>query len=80
MSARVAEEEQLYKMILEGVVVTVGILITVLVCWLVLRSARSMVKRIDAARIDAITKIFGFLLICIGVEFAAGGVMGFANA
>ena len=80
MSARVAEEEQLNKVILEGAVVTVGILITVLVCWLVLRGARSMVKRFDAARIDAITKIFGFLLICIGVEFAAGGVMGFANA
>ncbi len=45
-----------------------------------LRGARNMVKRFDAARIDAITKIFGFLLICIGVEFAAGGIMGFANA
>jgi len=80
MSARVAEEEQIYNEILEGLATTVGILITVLVCWVVLRSARGMVKYLGATRIDAMTKMFGFLLICIGVQFSAGGVMGFATA
>jgi multiple antibiotic resistance protein len=81
MSARAAEEEEeLYYELLEGVAITADILITVLVCWLVLRGARSMVKRLGATRIDAMTKMFGFLLICIGVQFAAGGVMGLANA
>jgi len=80
MSAKVAEVKPLLNQILGGVVVTAGILITVLVCWLVLRGARGIVKRMGATRIDVMTKMLGFLLITIGVQFAAAGVKGFINA
>ncbi|MCG8545824.1 MAG: MarC family NAAT transporter [Alphaproteobacteria bacterium] len=73
MSARIAEVSQVSHRALGAVVVTIGILITVLICWIVLRGAQRFVQRLGPARIDAMTKMLGFLLICIGVEFAAGG-------
>lgn len=79
MSARIADVKPLTHQVLGFAVVTIGILITVLVCWLVLRGARGMVKRLGTARIDAMTKMLGFLLICIGVQFAAGGIRGFVQ-
>ena len=73
MSARVADLTPFAHQLIAAAVVTVGILITVLVCWLVLRSAPVFVRRMGPGGIDAMTKMLGFLLICIGVQFAAGG-------
>jgi multiple antibiotic resistance protein len=80
MSAKVAGQEQTIAQVLGAIVVSIGILITVFVCWLVLRSARKIVSKVSAASVDALTKIFGFLLICIGIQFAAGGVIGFIQS
>jgi len=80
MSARVAEEPNALAQVLGGVVVSTGILLVVFVCLFVLRSARRMVTKISAASVDAFSKILGFLLICIGIQFAAGGVMGFVSS
>ncbi len=80
MSARVAENDDAFEKIAGAIVIPIGILITVLLCWLVLRGGRKMVKRLGAARIDVMTRMLGFLLICIGVEFAAGGVAGFIDS
>lgn len=79
MSARVAGQSEIEKQVAGAVVVTIGILITVLICWIVLRAAHKIVKFLGTTRIDAVTKILGFLLISIGVQFAAGGVQGFIN-
>jgi len=75
MSARVAEQPSATERIAGVLVVTAGILITVLISWLVPRSSRRMVERIGPAGIDAVTRLLGFILICIGVEFASAGVM-----
>jgi multiple antibiotic resistance protein len=80
MSARVADTEPFSRQIAGAIVVPLGILITVVVCWLVLRAAGTMVSRLGAARIDVITRMLGFLLICLGVQFAAGGIRGFLGA
>jgi len=80
MSARVAQNDSRMEQIAGALVVTLGILITVLISWLVLRGSRTMVKRIGPAGIDAMTRMLGFLLICIGVEFASAGVNGFIGA
>lgn len=71
MSANVAGEEKLLAQLLGGLVVSIGILVVVFVSWLVLRSARAIVSKMKAASMDAITKFLGFVLICIGAQFAA---------
>jgi multiple antibiotic resistance protein len=80
MSAKVAGQEQPIAQVLGAVVVSIGILITVIISWLVLRSAQKIFSKVSAASVDATTKFLGFLLICIGVQFAAGGVIGFVQS
>ncbi|MEK6223774.1 MAG: hypothetical protein N2A97_02780, partial [Thermodesulfobacteriales bacterium] len=58
-------------------VVGLGILITVIICWLVLRSSTKITKLLGPTGIDALTRIMGFILICIGVEFVASGIKRF---
>ena len=55
--------------------VAVGIALVVLVSWGVLRSARGVKRLLGEQGIDALTRIMGFLLVCIGVQFVAIGVM-----
>lgn len=50
---------------------------TVAVCaleWALLHSARAISKRMGAAGIEVLTRLMGFLLICIGVQFIASGI------
>ena len=50
---------------------------TVAVClleWALLHSARVISKRMGAAGIEVLTRLMGFLLICIGVQFIASGI------
>ena len=42
--------------------------------WALLHSARAISKRMGAAGIEALTRLMGFLLICIGVQFIASGI------
>ena len=50
---------------------------TCLLIWLVLRSARWVSRRLGSEGINVITRLTGFLLICIGVQFVASGVRSF---
>ena len=56
------------------VAVILGMAVTLLICFLVLRMAGSMVHFLRPGGIDAMTRIFGFLLICIGIQFLLTGV------
>jgi len=81
MSAKVAADaEPIGSLVIASLVVVLGILLTVLICWIVLRSAGGLTKRLGPSGINAMTKILGFILICIGVQFAAGGIEGFIKA
>lgn len=42
--------------------------------YLTLRSARALLSRMGPAGIEAMTRLMGFLLICVGVQFVASGV------
>ncbi|MBW6493634.1 MAG: MarC family NAAT transporter [Burkholderiaceae bacterium] len=42
--------------------------------WALLHSARAISKRMGAAGIEVLTRLMGFLLICIGVQFIASGI------
>jgi multiple antibiotic resistance protein len=51
-----------------------SMLLTCVAIWLTLRSARFTSRVMGADAMEAITRIMGFLLVCIGVQFVASGV------
>jgi multiple antibiotic resistance protein len=57
--------------------VTVGLVIVVLIAFLVLRAANRLEKLLGPAGIDAMTRIFGFLLVAIGMQFLLTGISDF---
>jgi multiple antibiotic resistance protein len=57
--------------------VVVGMVATVLVAYGVLRSAGPVARILGPSGIDAMTRIFGFLLIAIGVQFLLTGASDF---
>jgi multiple antibiotic resistance protein len=59
------------------IAVVVGMVVTLVISFLVLRVASSMVRFLGRGGIDAMTRIFGFLLICIGMQFLLTGISDF---
>jgi len=64
-----------YSVIYVGVVA--GIAVTVCLAWAILRTAGSMARVLGASGIDALTRIFGFLLVSIGIQFVLTGIRDF---
>jgi len=54
--------------------VIVGMFVTLVIAFLVLRAAGGMVRYLGPRGIDAMARIFGFLLICIGMQFLLTGI------
>ena len=50
-------------------------LITSLILWQCLRGAPHIMKWIGKGGIDAISRIMGFLLVCMAVQFVINGVL-----
>ena len=61
------------KAVAYGAAVT-SILLTCILIWLTLRSARFISKVTGPDAMEATTRLMGFLLVCIGVQFVASGV------
>lgn len=61
--------------ILRHALIAVGIAITAVVCYFVLRGATRLAKFLGPTGVSAMTGIMGFLLVCIGVQFVINGVM-----
>ena len=57
--------------------VLIGMVLTLIFSYFVLRMASAMVRFLGSAGIDALTRIFGFLLICIGMQFLLTGISAF---
>jgi multiple antibiotic resistance protein len=57
--------------------VLLGMAATLVIAYLVLRLAGAMSRFLGRGGIDAMTRIFGFLLICIGMQFLLTGVADF---
>jgi multiple antibiotic resistance protein len=62
---------------LGNIIVLIGIAATTFIAWMVLRGAILLVRFLGPTGIDALTRIFGFLLICIGVQFLLIGTSDF---
>ena len=50
---------------------------TCVLTWAVLRSARVISERLGTGGIEVLTRLMGFLLLCVGVQFIASGVRSF---
>jgi len=53
--------------------IATGILLVVLIAWLVLRASRRVVTFLGVTGMNALTRIMGFLLICVGIQLIAVG-------
>jgi multiple antibiotic resistance protein len=62
--------------VLGYVQVAIGIAITALISYAVLRAATKLDKVLGAVGMNAMARIMGFLLICIGIQFVINGVLG----
>lgn len=57
----------------DHLVVISGILAVGLSCWLILRESDALMARLGVIGANALTKIMGFLLLCIGVQLVIDG-------
>jgi multiple antibiotic resistance protein len=66
--------------ILRHALIAVGIAITAVFCYYVLRAATKLAKYLGESGVNAMAGIMGFLLVCIGVQFVINGVLHLADA
>ncbi|UPG71073.1 MarC family NAAT transporter [Roseomonas gilardii subsp. gilardii] len=68
------------RMVLGYLVITLGIAVTLFIAWLVLSSSFRIAQLLGKHGVMAMTKIMGFLLTCIAVQFIASGIHEFILA
>jgi multiple antibiotic resistance protein len=61
------------------IAIIAGIVVVALLTYLVLRLAGRIVTFIGPVGMNAMTKIMGFLIMCIGVQFVVNGILGIAT-
>jgi multiple antibiotic resistance protein len=61
------------NVILNHALVAIGIAITAVISYVVLRAATRLNRLLGATGMNAITGLMGFLLVCIGVQFVING-------
>jgi multiple antibiotic resistance protein len=54
--------------------VSLGIVVTCFICWIILRESQYLMDLLGINGANALTKIMGFLLLCIGVQLAVNGI------
>ena len=54
--------------------VTLAIVVTAIISWLILRSAGFVSRILGVNGVDSLSRIMGFLLICVGIQFAIIGI------
>jgi multiple antibiotic resistance protein len=72
-NASVLHAEQGLTLIHHLAVITVALLIAI-IFWVCMRSAERVNRYLGESGIDAISRIMGFLLICMGVQFVINGI------
>jgi multiple antibiotic resistance protein len=61
------------------VAIIAGILVVAFITWVTLRLSGRIVMLIGPVGVSAMTKIMGFLIMCIGVQFVVNGILGIAT-
>jgi multiple antibiotic resistance protein len=72
MSSTVQESQHV---VIGHVLVAIGIAITAVISYAVLKAATRLEKILGATGMNAMARLMGFLLICIGIQFVINGVM-----
>ncbi len=65
--------------LLDYALIAVGIVIVAVVAWIVLRSASRIVNSMGRTGVNALTRLMGLVLVCIGVQFVVTGVVDLAT-
>ena len=60
--------------------VAIGIAVTAIISYIVLRAATRLDRILGATGMNAMARIMGFLLICIGIQFIINGITEIASA
>jgi len=74
ISTEIAELKTVVNQVVAYSGAVASILVTCILIWLTLRSARYISKATGPDAMEAVTRLMGFLLVCIGVQFVASGV------
>lgn len=72
MSASVAPSEHV---VVGHILIAVGIAVVGVISYITLRAATKLSKVLGVAGMNAMARIMGFLLICIGVQFIINGIL-----
>lgn len=66
--------QQSSHVILNHILVAIGVAITAMISYAVLRAAARLNRLLGATGMNATARIMGFLLVCIGVQFIINGI------
>jgi len=66
------------RVVIDHILVAIGIAITAFISYWVLRAATRLNGLLGATGMNAVSRIMGFLMICIGVQFCINGVLAIA--
>jgi multiple antibiotic resistance protein len=64
----------------ENLAIVVGIGLVALVSWVVLRASARVVRVLGATGMNAMGRIMGFLLVCVGIQFIVDGTHDFLSS
>jgi multiple antibiotic resistance protein len=73
MSSSIDSQHGIHRVAGFGAVI-LAILLTAAISWIVLRGATYLRRILGVNGVDSLSRIMGFLLVCIGVQFAINGV------
>ncbi|MBC7982934.1 MAG: MarC family NAAT transporter [Candidatus Obscuribacterales bacterium] len=63
------------RVVIDHMLVAIGIAITAIISYWILRAASRLNNLLGATGMNAVSRIMGFLMICIGVQFCINGVL-----
>ncbi len=70
-----AAAQQSHNIVIGHVLIALGIAVVAVISYVTLRAASRLSKVLGVAGMNAMARIMGFLLICIGVQFMINGVL-----
>ncbi|WP_028536694.1 MarC family NAAT transporter [Paludibacterium yongneupense] len=77
ISTEIAEQASLPAKVLAFSMTLTAILLTCFGTWLVLRSSTLISHKLGRSGREVMTRLMGFLLICVGVQFVVSGIRSF---
>jgi multiple antibiotic resistance protein len=77
LSTEIAEVEATGSRVIAYVATVLSLFITCVAIWLTLRWSRVLSRKMGPDAMEALTRLMGFLLVCIDVQFVASGVRSF---